>query len=87
MPIDYRSRCEHVNKFEKKLGFEFENPKEYKKPVEEFDAEITNGGVYRSVECTSHMISTYESVMMYEFTFIHTLCLFIYICVFYNILW
>ncbi|KAJ0667057.1 hypothetical protein HanPI659440_Chr17g0673641 [Helianthus annuus] len=27
---------------------------------------MTNGGVDRSVECTSHMIYAFESVMMYS---------------------
>ncbi|KAI7738975.1 hypothetical protein M8C21_010442 [Ambrosia artemisiifolia] len=38
---------------------------EYKKPVQEVIAEMTNGGVDRSVECTGHidaMISAFECV-------------------------
>ncbi|KAL8215633.1 hypothetical protein R6Q57_022470 [Mikania cordata] len=44
---------------------EFVNPKDYKKPVQEVIAEMTNGGVDRSVECTGHidaMISAFECV-------------------------
>lgn len=50
----------------KKFGVtEFVNPKDYKKPVQEVIAEMTNGGVDRSVECTGHidaMISAFECV-------------------------
>uniref|UniRef100_A0A251UII3 alcohol dehydrogenase n=1 Tax=Helianthus annuus TaxID=4232 RepID=A0A251UII3_HELAN len=58
----------NANRFElaKKFGVtEFVNPKDYKKPVQEVIAEMTNGGVDRSVECTGHvdaMISTFECV-------------------------
>ncbi|GJX79968.1 alcohol dehydrogenase 2-like protein [Tanacetum coccineum] len=41
------------------------NPKDYEKPVQEVIAEMTNGGVDRSVECTGHidaMISAFECV-------------------------
>ena len=44
---------------------EFVNPKDHKKPVQEVIAEMTNGGVDRSVECTGHidaMISAFECV-------------------------
>ncbi|KAJ0744410.1 putative alcohol dehydrogenase [Helianthus annuus] len=37
------------------LGFEFVDPKDYKKPVQEMIAERTNGGVDRIVECTGHI--------------------------------
>ncbi|KAG6470416.1 hypothetical protein ZIOFF_071489 [Zingiber officinale] len=56
------------NRFEeaKKFGVtEFVNPKDYDKPVQEVIAEITNGGVDRSIECTGNvnaMISAFESV-------------------------
>ncbi|XWS23609.1 hypothetical protein CRYUN_Cryun28dG0029500 [Craigia yunnanensis] len=56
------------NRFEeaKKFGVtEFVNPKDYKKPVQEVIAEITDGGVDRSVECTGNvdaMISAFECV-------------------------
>ena len=50
----------------KKFGVtEFVNPKDYKKPVQEVIADMTNGGVDRSVECTGHidaMISAFECV-------------------------
>ncbi|KAL9356372.1 hypothetical protein Peur_049625 [Populus x canadensis] len=50
----------------KKFGVtEFVNPKDYKKPVQEVIAEMTNGGVDRSVECTGSinaMISAFECV-------------------------
>ncbi|KAF5782565.1 Alcohol dehydrogenase 2 [Helianthus annuus] len=49
----------NANRFE----LEFVNPKDYKKPVQEAIAEMTNGGVDRSVECTDHvdaMISAFE---------------------------
>ncbi|KAJ0924354.1 putative alcohol dehydrogenase [Helianthus annuus] len=58
----------NANRFElaKKFGVtEFVNPKDYKKPVQEVIAEMTNGGVDRSVECTGHidaMISAFECV-------------------------
>ncbi|XP_058095107.1 alcohol dehydrogenase 1-like [Magnolia sinica] len=44
---------------------EFVNPKDHNKPVQEVIAEMTNGGVDRSVECTGNanvMISAFESV-------------------------
>ncbi|KAM7257137.1 hypothetical protein ACFE04_012878 [Oxalis oulophora] len=44
---------------------EFVNSKDYQKPVQEVIAEITNGGVDRSVECTGNtdaMISAFECV-------------------------
>ncbi|EOY16604.1 Alcohol dehydrogenase 1 isoform 1 [Theobroma cacao] len=56
------------NRFEgaKKFGVtEFVNPKDYKKPVQEVIAEITDGGVDRSIECTGNvdaMISAFECV-------------------------
>ncbi|XP_009377701.1 alcohol dehydrogenase 1 isoform X1 [Pyrus x bretschneideri] len=56
------------NRFEeaKKFGVnEFVNPKDYNKPVQEVIAEMTNGGVDRSVECTGSiqaMISAFECV-------------------------
>nr|GEU53546.1 alcohol dehydrogenase 2-like [Tanacetum cinerariifolium] len=50
----------------KKFGVtEFVNPKDYEKPVQEVIAEMTNGGVDRSIECTGHidaMISAFECV-------------------------
>jgi alcohol dehydrogenase class-P len=50
----------------KKFGVnEFVNPKDHKKPVQEVIAEMTNGGVDRSVECTGSiqaMISAFECV-------------------------
>ncbi|KAL6984365.1 alcohol dehydrogenase [Sarracenia purpurea var. burkii] len=56
------------NRFQeaKKFGVtEFVNPKDSKKPVQEVIAEITNGGVDRSIECTGNidaMISAFECV-------------------------
>ncbi|KAK8538844.1 hypothetical protein V6N13_009206 [Hibiscus sabdariffa] len=56
------------NRFEeaKKFGCtEFVNPKDHTKPVQEVIAEMTNGGVDRSVECTGSiqaMISAFECV-------------------------
>ncbi|GAB2230109.1 hypothetical protein Droror1_Dr00014366 [Drosera rotundifolia] len=56
------------NRFEqaKKFGVtEFVNPKDNDKPVQEVIAEMTNGGVDRSVECTGNikaMISAFECV-------------------------
>ncbi|KAK3032441.1 hypothetical protein RJ639_037168 [Escallonia herrerae] len=56
------SRFEHAKKF----GVtEFVNPKERKKPVQEVIAEMTDGGVDRSIECTRNidaMISAFECV-------------------------
>lgn len=50
----------------KKFGCnEFVNPKDHKKPVQEVIAEMTDGGVDRSVECTGSiqaMISAFECV-------------------------
>ncbi|KAL9449653.1 hypothetical protein AB3S75_011553 [Citrus x aurantiifolia] len=50
----------------KKFGVtEFVNPKDYDKPVQQVIAEMTNGGVDRSVECTGSvhaMISAFECV-------------------------
>ncbi|KAG8641906.1 hypothetical protein MANES_12G043100v8 [Manihot esculenta] len=50
----------------KKFGVtDFVNPKEHDRPVQEVIAEMTNGGVDRSVECTGHidaMISAFECV-------------------------
>ncbi|XP_052111270.1 alcohol dehydrogenase 1 [Arachis duranensis] len=50
----------------KKFGVnEFVNPKDHNKPVQEVIAEMTNGGVDRSVECTGSiqaMISAFERV-------------------------
>ncbi|XP_031496241.1 alcohol dehydrogenase 3-like [Nymphaea colorata] len=56
------------NRFEeaKKFGCtEFLNPKDYDRPIQQVIAELTNGGVDRSVECTGHidaMISAFECV-------------------------
>ncbi|KAG5224172.1 hypothetical protein OIU76_025081 [Salix suchowensis] len=58
----------NANRFDeaKKFGVtEFVNPKDHDKPVHEVIAEMTNGGVDRSVECTgsvSAMISAFECV-------------------------
>lgn len=50
----------------KKFGVtDFVNPKDHSKPVQEVIAEMTNGGVDRSVECTGNiqaMISAFECV-------------------------
>ncbi|KAJ8769195.1 hypothetical protein K2173_000970 [Erythroxylum novogranatense] len=50
----------------KKFGVtEFVNPKDYEKPVQQVIAEMTDGGVDRSVECTGSvdaMISAFECV-------------------------
>ncbi|RWR96108.1 alcohol dehydrogenase-like protein isoform X1 [Cinnamomum micranthum f. kanehirae] len=50
----------------KKFGVtEFVNPKDHNRPVQEVIAEMTNGGVDRSVECTGNvnaMISAFECV-------------------------
>lgn len=50
----------------KKFGVtDFVNPKDHNKPVQEVIAEMTNGGVDRSVECTGNiqaMISAFECV-------------------------
>ncbi|KAA8546516.1 hypothetical protein F0562_002745 [Nyssa sinensis] len=50
----------------KKFGVtEFVNPKDYDKPVQDVLAEMTNGGVDRSIECTGNvdaMISAFECV-------------------------
>lgn len=50
----------------KKFGVtEFVNPKDHDKPVQEVIAEMTDGGVDRSVECTGSinaMIAAYECV-------------------------
>jgi alcohol dehydrogenase class-P len=56
------SRFEEARKFGVN---EFVNPKDYEKPVQEVIAEMTNGGVDRSVECTGNinaMISAFECV-------------------------
>lgn len=56
------------NRFDqaKKFGVtEFVNPKDYNKPVQEVIAEMTSGGVDRSIECTGNidaMISAFECV-------------------------
>ncbi|PHU19729.1 Alcohol dehydrogenase 2 [Capsicum chinense] len=58
----------NASRFElaKKFGVtKFVNPKEYNKPVQEVIAEMIDGGVDRSAECTSHidaMISAFECV-------------------------
>ncbi|KAI4374197.1 hypothetical protein MLD38_012216 [Melastoma candidum] len=58
----------NASRFEdaKKFGVnEFVNPKDHNKPVQEVIAEMTNGGVDRSVECTGNinaMISAFECV-------------------------
>ncbi|CAA3031833.1 alcohol dehydrogenase 1-like [Olea europaea subsp. europaea] len=50
----------------KKFGVtEFVNPKEHNRPVQQVIAEMTNGGVDRSVECTGNinaMVSAFECV-------------------------
>ncbi|KAG6435886.1 hypothetical protein SASPL_100767 [Salvia splendens] len=52
----------------KKFGVtEFVNPNDYKKPVQEVIAEMTDGGVDRSVECTGNinaMISAFELAVL-----------------------
>ncbi|CAD6206576.1 unnamed protein product [Miscanthus lutarioriparius] len=56
------SRFEEARKFG---CTEFVNPKDHKKPVQEVLAEMTNGGVDRSVECTGNinaMIQAFECV-------------------------
>nr|AHX42564.1 alcohol dehydrogenase [Saccharum hybrid cultivar ROC22]CBB36483.1 ADH1 [Saccharum hybrid cultivar R570] len=56
------SRFEEARKFG---CTEFLNPKDHKKPVQEVLAEMTNGGVDRSVECTGNinaMIQAFECV-------------------------
>nr|CDI66568.1 Adh1 [Saccharum hybrid cultivar R570] len=56
------SRFEEARKFG---CTEFLNPKDHKKPVHEVLAEMTNGGVDRSVECTGNinaMIQAFECV-------------------------
>ncbi|KAJ0085324.1 hypothetical protein Patl1_08150 [Pistacia atlantica] len=56
------SRLEEARKFG---CTEFVNPKDHKKPVQQVIAEMTNGGVDRSVECTGSvqaMISAFECV-------------------------
>ncbi|GAA0139433.1 dehydrogenase [Lithospermum erythrorhizon] len=56
------------NRFEAARNFgctEFVNPKDYDKPVQQVLAEMTDGGVDRSVECTGNinaMISAFECV-------------------------
>ncbi|KAK6132270.1 hypothetical protein DH2020_033970 [Rehmannia glutinosa] len=56
------------SKFEEAKTFgvtEFVNPKDHNKPVQEVIAEMTDGGVDRSVECTGNidpMISAFECV-------------------------
>ncbi|KAF7127080.1 hypothetical protein RHSIM_Rhsim11G0077800 [Rhododendron simsii] len=58
----------HANKLQRAKQFgvtEFVNPKDYTKPVQEVIAEMTEGGVDRSIECTGHidaMISAFECV-------------------------
>ncbi|KAL6311148.1 hypothetical protein AAG906_025697 [Vitis piasezkii] len=58
----------NVSRFEqaKKFGVtEFVNPKDHDKPVQEVIAEMTDGGVDRSIECTGSiaaMISAFECV-------------------------
>ncbi|WMV54637.1 hypothetical protein MTR67_048022 [Solanum verrucosum] len=58
----------NASRFEqaKKFGVtQFVNPKDYSKPVQEVIAEMTDGGVDRSVECTGHidaMIPAFECV-------------------------
>ncbi|KAG2557267.1 hypothetical protein PVAP13_8NG246300 [Panicum virgatum] len=56
------SRFEEARKFG---CTEFVNPKDHKKPVQQILAEMTNGGVDRSVECTGNinaMIQAFECV-------------------------
>ncbi|XP_059630566.1 alcohol dehydrogenase 1-like isoform X2 [Cornus florida] len=56
------------NRFDQAKNFgvtEFVNPKDYDKPVQEVIAEMTGGGVDRSIECTGNtnaMISAFECV-------------------------
>jgi alcohol dehydrogenase class-P len=58
----------NANRFEGAKDFgvtEFVNPKDHERPVQEVIAEMTNGGVDRSVECTGNinaMISAFECV-------------------------
>ncbi|KAM0854602.1 hypothetical protein ACQ4PT_050334 [Festuca glaucescens] len=58
----------NANRFEEARKFgctEFVNPKDHSKPVQEVLAEMTNGGVDRSVECTGNinaMIQAFECV-------------------------
>ncbi|KAF5942433.1 hypothetical protein HYC85_020075, partial [Camellia sinensis] len=58
----------NANRFDeaKKFGVtEFVNPKDYDKPVQQVIADMTDGGVDRSVECTGNvnaMISAFECV-------------------------
>jgi len=58
----------NANRFEEARKFgctEFVNPKDHDKPVQEVLAEMTNGGVDRSVECTGNvnaMIQAFECV-------------------------
>lgn len=58
----------NANRFDeaKKFGVtEFVNPKDYDKPVQQVIAEMTDGGVDRSIECTGNvnlMISAFECV-------------------------
>ncbi|TVU25884.1 hypothetical protein EJB05_28401 [Eragrostis curvula] len=58
----------NANRFEEARKFgctEFVNPKDHNKPVQEVLAEMTNGGVDRSVECTGNinaMIQAFECV-------------------------
>ncbi|KAI8531457.1 hypothetical protein RHMOL_Rhmol11G0138500 [Rhododendron molle] len=58
----------HANKLQRAKQFgvtEFVNPKDYTKPVQEVIAEMTEGGVDRSIECTGNidaMISAFECV-------------------------
>ncbi|KAM0916108.1 hypothetical protein ACQ4PT_010402 [Festuca glaucescens] len=58
----------NANRFEEARKFgctEFVNPKDHSKPVQEVLAEMTNGGVDRSIECTGNinaMIQAFECV-------------------------
>ncbi|KAF8404377.1 hypothetical protein HHK36_009260 [Tetracentron sinense] len=55
-----------MNKLAKKFGVnEFVNPEDHDKPVQEVIAEMTDGGVDRSIECTvsiNAMISAFECI-------------------------
>ncbi|CAN1801805.1 Alcohol dehydrogenase [Linum perenne] len=53
------------SRFEEGMRHNFVNPKDHKKPVQEVIADMTDGGVDRSVECTGSvqaMISAFECV-------------------------
>jgi len=59
----------NANRFEEARKFgctEFVNPKDHDKPVQEVLAEMTNGGVDRSVECTGNV-----NAMIQAFEYVH----------------